>query len=568
MTVSLWVLLGLVVIAPFERPLATLATFTITTVEAAILAALAVVACATLMTNRRLRWRTSLLRPGIAFLVVLLVAAVVAPLESGNALRFVARMAVAAAVFLLALNAVDSQRQGRLLVIMAVAVATVVAAIAVLESAQVGPVMNGLRAFRPGFHVVAGQLRATSTLFYPTIASMYLEVAFALGLWLLLDPRTRAPRLERAAVFAALSVVGAGITATFTRAGLLAMAASIVVVGAMHMSRSRQVGSVRLLAALTLVLGAIVMLSHSPELLATRITTEGSQDWYGARYEVPSTLRFETAREYHVPITLENRGRLTWDSSRDPAFAMSYHWTRAGSEAVVQFDGQRTAFETPVVPGAVVDMRVGVRAPGQPGTYTLVWDVVHETRAWLSTEGVPPGRTTVHVTGAPAAPVTTMLERLPSPTRRLTRPALWNAALGIAAERPLLGVGPDNFRHLYGRYAGLQRWDDRVHANNMYLEALTGAGVLGCAALLWLVSAAGVDLWRRWRAAPAAYALPLAAAIASWLVIAGHGLVDSFLSFTTTYLTFAIAAGLAFSPGIHDWDGSGAQGAAADEPRA
>jgi O-antigen ligase len=142
------------------------------------------------------------------------------------------------------------------------------------------------------------------------------------------------------------------------------------------------------------------------------------------------------------------------------------------------------------------------------------------------------------------------MARLPTAATRLARPALWTAALRIAAERPLLGIGPDNFRHVYGRYAGLERWDTRVHANNMYLEALTGAGVPGLAALLWLVAAAGLTLWRRWRAAPGPSALPLAAALATWLVIAGHGLVDSFLGFTTTYLLFALAAGLAFSPGV------------------
>ena len=56
---------------------------------------------------------------------------------------------------------------------------------------QVPGVLDILTVFRPGFHVVGGQLRATSTLFYPTIASMFLEVAFAAGLWLMLEPSRR-----------------------------------------------------------------------------------------------------------------------------------------------------------------------------------------------------------------------------------------------------------------------------------------------------------------------------------------------------------------------------------------
>ncbi len=58
---------------------------------------------------------------------------------------------------------------------------------------------NALKAFRPGFHVVGGQLRATSTLFYPTITSMFLEVAFALGLVWIASSRARVcrPRAHR-----------------------------------------------------------------------------------------------------------------------------------------------------------------------------------------------------------------------------------------------------------------------------------------------------------------------------------------------------------------------------------
>ena len=84
----------------------------------------------------------------------------------------------------------------------------------------------------------------------------------------------------------------------------------------------------------------------------------------------------------------------------------------------------------------------------------------------------------------------------------------------------------------------------------MYLEVLTGAGVTGMCALLWLVGATGSALWRRVRhASPSALAAS-AALLAAWLAIAGHGVVDSFLSFTTTYLIFALALGLAFSPGV------------------
>jgi hypothetical protein len=253
---------------------------------------------------------------------------------------------------------------------------------------------------------------------------------------------------------------------------------------------------------------------------------------------------------HSIPIVVTNTGRLTWDSAERPAFAMSYHWLRADSDSVIQFDGERTPFPKPVRPGETSRLPVTVVAPGAAGSYVLVWDVVHETRAWLSTESVPSARTVVDVSGPPSSSVVMRMPRLPVAPIRPARPELWGIALQMSAERPWLGVGPDNFRHAYGRYAGFERWDPRVHANNMYLETLTGAGVIGLAALLWLVWASGWTLWQRVRHADETTLAASAAIFAAWLMIAGHGLVDSFLAFTTTYLNFAMALGLAFSPGL------------------
>ena len=70
---------------------------------------------------------------------------------------------------------------------------------------------------------------------------------------------------------------------------------------------------------------------------------------------------------------------------------------------------------------------------------------------------------------------------------------LWQAAGRMLMAHPVLGVGPDNFRLLYGGYAGIANPDPRVHTNNMYLEALIGGGLVAGAAFAWLC----------WRAAKA-----------------------------------------------------------------
>ena len=81
----------------------------------------------------------------------------------------------------------------------------------------------------------------------------------------------------------------------------------------------------------------------------------------------------------------------------------------------------------------------------------------------------------------------------------------------------------------------------------MYLEILAGSGVIGLAALLWLAWTTLAPQVARLRHASADRLMPATALLAASLLIAAHGLVDSFLSFTTTYLTFALVGGLAFA---------------------
>jgi len=76
---------------------------------------------------------------------------------------------------------------------------------------------------------------------------------------------------------------------------------------------------------------------------------------------------------------------------------------------------------------------------------------------------------------------------------------------------------------------------------------MTGAGLPGLAALLSLACVAGLALLRRCLRVAPERLMPAVAMLAAWVMVVGHGLVDSFLSFTTTYLTFAMVAGLAFS---------------------
>ena len=532
-------LLLVAAVSPFERPLpGAIFGFTLTTLELSVAVALAAAAIAAVREPRAFHWRTPITVPAIALLASALAATFAALEFQGNSLRFCGRLAAALLLVTVVANGVTNERVARQLIATLLAAGAIVGAIAVLELAQVPIVLDALKAFRPGFHVVGGQLRATSTLFYPTITSMYLEVVFALGLLWIGSSRL---------AFAALVAVGAGVIATFTRAGLATMALSMITFGALiyhqHRSWRREHNA---LVALAAVLVALVMVSRSPQLLITRMSTGVSQDWYGASYDVPRALTLAPDSFNDIPITLSNRGWLTWQSSELPAFALSYHWLAADTEEVVIYDGLRTPFAQAVEPGEDVQLRARVRAPGYPGTYLLVWDVVQEHRTWLSLEGVFPGRTIVNVEGTPVGAPLPGRGKMPTGTLRMPRLVLWQTALQVSADYPVLGIGPDNFRHTYGRYLDLAAWDTRVHANNSYLEVLAGMGVIGLAALGWLVVAAVRSTASIVRHATSESIALVAAASAACLTIAAHGVVDSFLSFTSTYVVFAIAAGILF----------------------
>ena len=83
-----------------------------------------------------------------------------------------------------------------------------------------------------------------------------------------------------------------------------------------------------------------------------------------------------------------------------------------------------------------------MRAPGYPGTYLLVWDVVQEHRTWLSLEGVFPGRTIATVEGEAVTPPLPTRGRMPSGTMRMPRSVLWNTALDISRDHPFSASGP------------------------------------------------------------------------------------------------------------------------------
>jgi hypothetical protein len=244
----------------------------------------------------------------------------------------------------------------------------------------------------------------------------------------------------------------------------------------------------------------------------------------------------------------------------------SYHWVDATSRKAVIFDGARTPLPRDLAPGERVELAARVFAPREPGRYRLQLGMVHEHVTWFSEQGDHLMEALVEVDPNVDAEIEMIggasMGAFPRPAtffgRRSTgdeagaaaattaRPELWRAALLAFQDHPLTGVGPDNFRHVFGRYLGLRTFDERLHANNLYLETLADEGLCGVAALALLLVGLAQAARRALRRHPAGapgglLALGAAAGLAAYPI---HGLLDYFLMFTPTYGLAWLLAGM------------------------
>ena len=539
----------LMLVAPFEalRPVVEVAGQSLSTVEAALLAAFGAWTVALVSTRTLPAWRTALTLPWLLVLAAVLAAALAAPSHRGNALNMAGRMSLAFGVYLLGVNGILTPVRLRAVLAVTASAGAVVAVLALLEYFAVDAVLSFLSVFRPWVALVGSQVRAGGPLQYPTIASMFLEIAFAFALGLVLIG-VDAQRRTAAGIFLVVAaVIGQAIVFTFTRAGLITVASTLAIVAWL---RYRRRGLDRGLAALAMiaVLFAVQLLSsRSAESLRLRLTTETTDAWFRAEILGPVELQLSTGTRASVPVRLRNTGGTTLDSSAPQPFQLSYHWLAANDDTVVSWEGLRTPFPVRVAAGSTVALDALVEAPPEPGEYRLMWDVEHRHRLWYSTEpGAAMSTTRVVVSGprvattAKAYPAT-----LPATVVRPGRAVLWRAAISLLAERPLLGIGPDNYRLRYGESAGLPAFDRRVHTNNMYIEVLVGAGIVGGVAFAWLCWVVATEVAAALRASRGTTLEPATAAIAAAVVAIGlHGLVDSFLSFTATYTLFAVTLAL------------------------
>jgi len=504
-------------------------------------------------------------RPFAVFLLAAVLSAVGAPAHRGAALKFVGRWVLGVGVCLMTAEvARDGRRVGGLLT--AVVVGAGVSALLGLGEFLGGPFLDPwLSLFKEAPSLIGGQRRLSGTFQFATIAAMFFEMAIPLALAVAVTASRRAARWM-AAVAAGVATVAVGWT--FSRAGLLVL---LAVLGWM-LGLGRFVPGCRPMVRFAGLVTGVWLLTVGVLLgnptFRLRLWTESDRGWYGARYIVPAGLDVRSGETPRVVVTVYNMGRIVWRAGGEHPFALGYRWLSADGRRVVRWPPTEVRIPHDVAPGGVLRMTVPVPVRLPPGSYRIAWDMSIPGLMGFRHRGVPEAETVVRVRPGPGSPDVEPLTDRPRddmPRRpAVPRADLWRAALRMVAERPLLGVGPDNFRRLYGRYLGMAEWDERVHANSLYLELLADLGVVGTAAFLWVVGAVGVRWVRamaRLRRQAVGSAGPRRVGLGgSLLAFLLHGGVDYFLGFTPIYLLFWMTLGLIVGE-------AGSGGSAGRDPR-
>lgn len=528
-------LFGLLLLLPFEprAPVLALAGARITLLEAAAVLALLVLAW-----DARGRVGAVARHPPVPLLALALfgganlLSGALAADHRGLALKFALRM-VAMVAFALVVAA-QPPRVHRAGLLGLTAAATLVALLAAGEGLGARSLDTFLGAFREAPFNVAGVRRASAGTEYPNLAAAFLMYGLLASAGLL-SVRPRAWRV--AAPLAAL--LSLGLLFTYSRGALVATGLGLVAIAA-----GRRRSATAPLAALAAVTGVTLGFLVSGEAFRLRFGSEGITGWYGARYEPEErAISLAPGERRATSVTVTNTGSKTWVVSE--AFHLSSHWYDE-ERRPYRWDGGRTALPRDLGPGESVTLLAELQAPPSEGRFLLTWDMVHEHTTWFSQEGVPAATVSVQVSrGAPPPPGKAPAPRVEEKPWRPSRWELWGLALALWRESPLFGVGPDNYRRLYGPRAGRLSWDTRVFANNTLLEAAATTGLAGASALAATLLSTLACAWRRLRQAPAATrAQGLAAALLGLCVgLAAHGLVDYVLAFTGHYLLFGFVVG-------------------------
>jgi hypothetical protein len=547
-------LIGLAIVAvalPFEltTPIVNLGPIVITNLEA-ILYVLVMLWLIQVWRARRMQW--SLVHNAVlAWLVVQFLAAILAPVEREAAIKFALRSTGGALLFFIAADAVRFSRRAAW-IMSAVAIGAVVSAAAGWFEVESSTAQAALLMFKTQTTLIGGEVRAGGTFQYANTAAMYWEAALpiviAVGVWWSAGHARQRWLLRGVALVGSVILIEA-VMLSASRAALVSMGLSLGIMIIADRASSIQSGVGRPAAiGLIVLLVLFGMALFINPLFTARLRSESDDSWFRADIQpVSANLSASSGQILTQSVVVTNTSVRTWPAAGAQAVHLSYHWIQPQSRRVLILDGARTLLPHDLAPGEATTIDALFQVPALTGTLQLQWDLVQEDVAWFSTRGGPAANVDVKITSAQPRVQSTQqsgLQTLRS-TSSPPRADLWRAGLKMWSSYPLLGIGPDNFRHVYGSYLGRAEFDDRITANNWYVEVLATVGLVGLIAGFFIVATIVIVMRRQWplMTAPQERALTIGLSVAL-LTFLMHGTFDYFMEFTPTYGLLWLIAGL------------------------
>lgn len=173
--------------------------------------------------------------------------------------------------------------------------------------------------------------------------------------------------------------------------------------------------------------------------------------------------------------------------------------------------------------------------------------------AWIGAVGLLPGRIITAILQAfSVANVDTDIHRLtPETFSAAQRLAYWIAGWRMFSDHAWLGVGMGNYGINYQRYA-VAGWETQLaHAHDYYLNLAAETGLVGLAAFLALVAAAGYQTWVAAFRSPEPFARVLSMGALGMLVtLCVHNLFDDlFVHGTVNVIALLLGASAATAQG-------------------
>ena len=467
-----------------------------------------------LVRERKMLLHSRLVRAAVLFVVTQWVAAVLAPEFAGNAVKAAVRVT---AGFILLCATLGLRTRKRTLQVWSVAAVFA----AVYAMADFGGF--GLpQLFREQNFYIRNVPRLSGSFEYPNTAAAY----FALSL-----PIIWAELKSRWFRVGGFMVVASALIITYSRAAGVAALLAIAIWAITSNKRSEFQSAI----LFGMLFFGFLFLNHD---LYQRFSLQLHTKDFSAQYQPEFNLTQERPNvSSSVLIHVRNTGATTWETKPTDPFILAHRWYDAEKKTYVREAAERMLVPTPVRPQESVDIEASFRTPDKAGVYLLTWDIFSEESGWFSRQGVYPGIVEVHIDQdkEPWSGHTDIGRWLGRDTSSLfvanvpySRNELWIAAARMAQKHPIFGVGPDNFRLLYGRQYGANRWDTKIRANSLYLELLSGSGLVGLAAFCVMMAVV------RWK--------PNASSIGLGIFLM-HGVMDTFLMTTPIYFAFWILLG-------------------------